>query len=151
MISGTFTSSRFRTVSRVRFIFASLTCVTLGWILTCSLNSAVYAYGQTAEGGDASHGEALLTKRCGGCHSLDNNKEGPRLRGVFGRKAASVPGFKYSPALSNSGIVWDADKLNQWLTDTDKLVPDNDMDFHVEKADERRDIIAYLKSLSDKP
>jgi cytochrome c len=93
---------------------------------------------------------ALFEKRCGGCHALDRDKEGPRLGGVYGRTAGSVDSFQYSDALKKSGIKWTEESLDRWLTDTGKLVPDNDMTFHVEKADERRQIIAYLKQNSGK-
>ena len=99
---------------------------------------------------DASRGHQLFDKRCGGCHSLDNDKEGPRLRSVYGRKAGTVATFKYSDSLGKSGITWDNVSLDKWLTDPDKFIPDVDMDFHLEKADERADIIAYLKQLSGK-
>jgi len=92
----------------------------------------------------------LFEKRCGGCHSLDRDKEGPQLHGVYGRKAGSVESFQYSDALKKSQIVWTEETLERWLTDTDKLVPDNDMTFHVEKQEERRAIIAYLKRDSGK-
>ena len=92
----------------------------------------------------------LFDKRCGGCHALDRDKEGPQLHGVFGRKAGSVMSFQYSDALKKSGIVWTEETLDRWLTDTDKLVPNNDMTFHVEKAEERRAIITYLKHASGK-
>lgn len=74
--------------------------------------------------------------------------EGPRLRGVYGRRSGSAPGFQYSVALQNAKITWNDETLDKWLTDTDGLVPDNDMTFRVQSADERRDIIAYLKTLS---
>lgn len=150
MDTRTFVPRKLLALSPIHLILAGLAFTALGWILVCLLHSAAVAGGETAEGGNAAHGETLFQKRCTGCHSLDKDKEGPRLRGVFGRKAGSIPSFKYSDAIKKSGILWDSDKLNQWLTDTDKLVPDNDMDFHVEKTDEREDIIAYLKSLSDK-
>jgi cytochrome c len=86
----------------------------------------------------------LFEKRCGGCHSLDNDKEGPRLRGVYGRNAGSVPTFKYSDALKAARFTWDAATLDRWLSDTGSVVPDNDMDFHVPRADERADIIEFL-------
>jgi len=92
----------------------------------------------------------LFDKRCGGCHALDRDKEGPQLHGVFGRKAGSVTSFQYSDALKKSGIVWTEGTLEQWLADADKLVPNNDMTFHVEKADERSEIITYLKQNSGK-
>ena len=90
-------------------------------------------------------GKALFEKRCGGCHALDRDKEGPRLGGVYGRTAGSIDSFQYSDALKKSKLKWDEDTLNKWLTDTEKLVPNSDMTFHVEKADERNEIIAYLK------
>jgi cytochrome c len=92
----------------------------------------------------------LFEKRCGGCHALDRDKEGPQLHGVYGRKAASVESFRYSDALKKSNIVWTDETLERWLADTEKLVPNNDMTFHVEKPDERRAIIAYLKHASGK-
>ena len=96
------------------------------------------------------NGKALFEKRCGGCHALDRDKEGPRLGGEYGRTSGSIDAFQYSDALKKAKIVWKEDTLERWLTDTEKLVPDNDMTFHVEKADERREIIAYLKQTSGK-
>lgn len=95
-------------------------------------------------------GQVLFEKRCTGCHSLDNAKEGPPLRTVYGRKAGSVPGFEYSDALRNSHIVWDDASLNQWLTNTESLVRDNNMDFAVPKPEDRAEIIKYLKESSGK-
>ena len=74
--------------------------------------------------------------------------EGPRLRGVYGRRSGSAPGFQYSEALKNAKITWNDEALDKWLTDTEALVPDNDMTFRVQSPDERRDVIAYLKTLS---
>ena len=121
----------------------------LGAILTTFVllvvGSSVFAAGQSTGGG-----KELFEKRCGGCHALDRDKEGPRLRGVYGRVAASVDSFQYSDALKKSKITWTDETLEQWLTDTEKLVPGNDMTFHVEKGAERTDIIAYLKQTLDR-
>ena len=100
-----------------------------------------------AKGQDVQSGQALFEKRCTGCHALDGDHEGPRLRGVVGRMTGAVKTFKYSSALQKAGITWDAEKLDKWLTDPDSLVPDNDMSFRVPKLEERALIIAYLKSL----
>jgi cytochrome c len=97
---------------------------------------------------DASTGRQLFEKRCTGCHSLDRHKEGPNLSGVYGRQAGTAPGFNYSPALKSAHFVWDDQRLEKWLIDTQSLVEDNNMDFHVPKADERAAIILYLKSIS---
>lgn len=90
-------------------------------------------------------GQQLFERRCAGCHALDRDKEGPRLGGVFGRPSASVPSFNYSDALRNVHIVWNADTLDRWLADPEKLAPGNDMAFHVESAAERAALIEYLK------
>jgi cytochrome c len=100
------------------------------------------------QGGDGARGKEVFQRRCGGCHSLDRSMEGPQLRGVYGRRSGSAPAFQYSEALKNAKITWNDDALNKWLTDTEALVPDNDMSFRVQSADERRDIIAYLKTVS---
>lgn len=102
----------------------------------------------TSAAPEADQGKQLFEKRCTGCHALDRNKEGPNLSGVYGRPAGTAPNFKYSPALKSAHFVWDEQKLEKWLTDTDSLVEDNNMDFHVPKAEERAAIIRYLKSLS---
>jgi cytochrome c len=102
------------------------------------------------QAGDADRGKQLFEKRCTGCHSLDQDKEGPRLRNVYGRTAGSISTFNYSDALKSAHVTWDDVSLDKWLTDTESLVPDNDMSFHVPKADERADIIRFLKASAGK-
>jgi cytochrome c len=109
------------------------------------VGSSQFAAGQSTGGG-----KELFEKRCGGCHALDRDKKGPRLRGVYGRVAGSVESFQYSDALKKSKITWTDETLDQWLTDTEKLVPGNGMTFHVEEGAERADIIVYLKQVPDK-
>jgi cytochrome c len=70
------------------------------------------------------------------------------LAGVYRRKSGSVADFPYSTELKRAGIVWGDQTLDAWLTDSDTLVPGNNMDFHVAKAEERRDLIAFLKASS---
>ena len=95
-------------------------------------------------------GKELFTRRCSGCHALDSNKEGPQLRGVYGRKAASAPGFSYSAALQKAGIRWDDAALEKWLSDPEAMVPDTDMAFRLGDGEERKAVIAYLKSLGSR-
>ena len=114
----------------------------LGLVLRTSPAAGLYS---SASAGNPIRGKELFEKRCGGCHSLDADKEGPRLHGVYGRKAGSIPSFKYSDALKAAHFSWDAASLDRWLTDTQSVVPDNDMDFHVPKSEERADIIEFLR------
>jgi cytochrome c len=94
-------------------------------------------------------GKELFERRCSGCHATDLNKEGPRLRGVYGRKAASVPGFGYSEALKKTRLRWDDASLDRWLADPDAVAPDTDMAFRLADEEERKAVIAYLKSLGN--
>lgn len=96
------------------------------------------------------NGKDLFERRCTGCHALDREKEGPRLRGVYGRRSGTVPSFQYSDGLKKAHLTWDSASLDKWLTDPEKVVPDTDMGFHLADPAERRAVIAYLKELSNK-
>jgi cytochrome c len=99
--------------------------------------------------GEGSHqGKELFQTRCGGCHSMDADKVGPRLRGVFGRAAAAIQTFNYSDAVKSSRITWDESTLDKWLAEPDSIIPDNDMSFRLENIRERAAIIDYLKQMS---
>ena len=99
--------------------------------------------------GDAAHGKAVFEKRCTGCHAMEADREGPRLAGVYGRKAGSVPEFTYSAGLKNLGLTWNDATLERWLSDPDMVVPDNNMNFSVPKAEERRDLDCLLEAIEE--
>jgi cytochrome c len=101
-----------------------------------------------AAAGDAAHGKELYESRCGGCHSLDANRVGPAHRGVFGRTAGTAPNFSYSTAVKNSRVVWQENTLDAWLTNPQALIPGQRMNFRVATAEDRADIIAYLREQS---
>jgi cytochrome c len=109
---------------------------------------AAGAFIAIASAQNSSKGKQLFESRCAGCHSLDADKEGPRLRGVYGRLAASVPSFEYSEPLKASRIEWNDQTLNEWLADPDRRVPGSGMAFRVQSAEERAAIVAYLKQIS---
>jgi cytochrome c len=96
-----------------------------------------------APAGDPVRGQNLYGA-CMGCHSLDQNDVGPRHRGVVGRKAGTVPGYRYSDALAHSGIVWTPANLDRWLSGPQAMVPGAKMFFHLTQARDRADVIAYL-------
>ena len=107
-----------------------------------SLSSAL------ADQGDASRGQQDF-RACAPCHSLqaDRNMTGPSLANLWGRKAGGLPSFeRYSDALKSSGIIWDDRSLDGWLTDPDRMVPDNEMPFNgIKDARVRADLLAFLK------
>jgi cytochrome c len=102
--------------------------------------------------GDAAHG-ATVYRQCMICHSLDKNGIGPNHRNVFGRAAGSLANYNYSTALKASNIVWNETTLDQWLTNPQALVPGAKMMFSVDNAQDRADVIAFLKekAASDVP
>ena len=72
---------------------------------------------------------------------------GPNLHGVFGRKAGTKPGYKYSEALAAAGFTWTAANMDTWIADPRKDVPGTKMTFlGVRDAKNRADLVAYLQS-----
>src|SRR6185312_6648436 len=116
--------------------------------VTISLAVAVLVSPVLAQNGNPMRGENDF-RACAPCHSLepDRNMTGPSLAGLWGRKAGSLPSFeRYSDALKSSGIIWDDRSLDGWLTDPDRMVPDNEMPFNgIENAGDRADLLAFLK------
>jgi cytochrome c2 len=100
--------------------------------------------GQAAPAGDAGAGEALFLDRCTFCHVPEGGGQGPTLKGVYGRKAAAVPGFLYSAALQKSGVTWTAPQLDRYLTNPNAAIPGSAMPITVPDPKQRADLIAYL-------
>ena len=98
--------------------------------------------------GAALSGKELYTRRCGACHSVDQNRVGPRHRGVYGRKAGSVADYRYSNALKKLNLTWNENNLERWLANPTALVPGTAMGFRLNNPSERKAIIDYLKSVS---
>jgi cytochrome c len=102
--------------------------------------------------GDPAAG-AKVFKKCKACHYADKekNKVGPYLKGVVGRKAAAIEGFRYSDALkakAAEGLTWTEDNLSKWLAKPKVFVPGTKMSFGGLKKDKDiADIIAYLKTM----
>jgi cytochrome c len=115
--------------------------VVLAAAISAALAETAWAGGLT---GDPNRGETLY-EACQDCHSLDKNDVGPRHRGVFGRKAASLPDYDYSDALKSANIVWNEETLDKWLTDPQAVAPGAKMFFHLDNPQDRADVIAYLK------
>lgn len=95
-------------------------------------------------------GESEFLRKCSVCHTLTPdgaNRAGPTLYGLFGRKAGTVAGYKYSQALSNSDIVWTPETVSLLFEQgPDIVTPGTKMPVQRLKSVERRDaLIAYLK------
>lgn len=96
---------------------------------------------------DLANGQAKFAL-CQSCHTVTPggaNMTGPNLHGVFGKKSASHPDYKYSDALKAAGWVWDANYLNQWLEKPQTFLPGTKMSFAgLSNAKDRVDLIAWL-------
>jgi cytochrome c len=110
-----------------------------------ALAAALALAAETAAGADAARGEQLYT-RCAACHALAYDRVGPRHCGLLGRRAGSVPGFDYSPAMKRSKLVWTEQTLDRFLADPPRTVRGTTMTYAgVADPKERADLIAYLQ------
>ena len=102
-----------------------------------------------------SNGEQQFMRRCSICHSLEagpSRKAGPTLHGVFGRRAGVVPGYRYSPTLDGSAIVWN-DATIDALFDVgpDHYIPGTKMPMQViANSADRADLVAFLRTATNK-
>lgn len=98
-------------------------------------------------------GKDAFNNTCRTCHSWKegDNRLGPNLHGIVGRKAGAVEGFNYSGAIKSSGITWDESSLDKFITNPDGLIPNNNMKpfTGVSDAATRKLIIDFLKSNPD--
>jgi len=96
--------------------------------------------------------ELAFNDHCRECHSFlkDDNRLGPSLYGVVGRKAGTEPGYAYTQSLKDSGLTWDPATLDKWIADPDAVIPGNGMSppySGVADAAIRKKIIAFLETL----
>jgi cytochrome c len=99
--------------------------------------------------GDAEAGKKVFSQ-CVACHRAEEGKNliGPSLYGVYGRPAASVAEFNYSPAMKNAKITWDDASLDKYLEAPMQVVKGGRMAFPgIKNKKQRDDVIAYLKTL----
>ncbi|RLL53723.1 cytochrome C [Mariprofundus sp. EBB-1] len=101
--------------------------------------------------------QAAAWGKCKGCHNFtEKNKVGPGLKGVVGRAAGSMEGFKYKPALAKGGWNWDEDHLRAWMCNSKKAIKEFSGDDHAKTkmppqkicdAAKQDEVLAKLKSL----
>lgn len=112
---------------------------------TLAVASMAVAADAPAGVGDVRRGEEIYG-RCLACHALAYNRTGPRHCGLLGRRAGSVPGYSYSQAMKQSGIIWNEQTLDVFLKNPMAAVPGTSMGYAgIADAGERADLIAYLK------
>jgi alcohol dehydrogenase (cytochrome c) len=118
--------------------------------LVTSLIAVGFAHPAMADP-DVEAGQEIFQAQCSACHSNQPavNGIGPSLAGLAGRKAGSLHGFTFTPALQGSGLTWKVDTFSQFLADPTKLVPGTAMTVMVTDATGRANLFAYLATLRD--
>src|SRR5262249_1408031 len=115
--------------------------------------AAFAADSDIANNATGTSGAEIFNNNCRTCHSWkkDDNRLGPSLYGVVGRKAGSVEGFNYSAAMKEANITWDEGTLDKFIANPDSVVPNNSMKPFTGISDikTRKDIVDFLKSNPD--
>ncbi len=106
---------------------------------------------------DAKAGEAV-TKKCTSCHGFEKdgpNKVGPNLWGILGGPVAHKADYDYSQVFKDAhakGDKWEYQHLFDYMNEPKKVMPGTKMSFAgISKPEERANLIAYLRTLSDSP
>ncbi|WP_147124243.1 c-type cytochrome [Shimia ponticola] len=129
------------------------------FLFTAVITACLGATSAQAEAvqGDAAAGEKVFAK-CSGCHQVGSgakHRVGPHLNGIFGMAAGSHEEFRYSKAfqrLGSTGLEWHADTLDAFLENPRAMSRGTRMSFPgVKDADDRANLIAYLRTFSDNP
>ena len=115
--------------------------------IACVLSS-LSALPQAPQGTDGVSGQQAFNNACRTCHIVreGDNRLGPNLHGIVGRKAGSLPDYAFSSAMKEAGFVWDAEKLDRFIANPDEVVPGNNMKPYggLPSSEERKKIIAFL-------
>jgi cytochrome c len=93
--------------------------------------------------------QQAFNNSCRTCHSVKegDNRLGPNLHNIFGRKAGALPDYNYSPSMKEAGFVWDQDKLTRFMVKPDEVVSGNKMQpYGGVSADEAAKVAAYLQA-----
>ncbi|MBX9910789.1 MAG: c-type cytochrome [Beijerinckiaceae bacterium] len=101
--------------------------------------------------GDSARG-ANVFRQCVACHTTTlQNRIGPGLADIVGRKAGANAGFRYSAGMQKVDLVWDVPTLDAYLAAPRAVVPASTMSLAVTNPQEREDLIAYLQTLRSVP
>jgi len=122
-------------------------------IRSCLMTSAMFvSVVVAAHAQDAATGEKAFVV-CRACHQIGPGAKvaiGPVLNGIVGRKAGTYPGYAYSDANKNSGIVWTPKELETYLANPQKVIPNTKMAFPgLPSEQKRKDVVAYLEQFND--
>ena len=128
--------------SKPMFSFAAGTALALAAL------AAVYV--PAASEAEEIDGEAAFNNACRTCHSTkpDDNRLGPHLNGIIGRKAGAAEGYAYSAAMKGAGLTWDEATLDKFMANPDAVVQGNNMKPYtgIQDAAQRKAIVEFLNT-----
>jgi len=105
-----------------------------------------------SQGKEAASEQQVFNNACRTCHTIKegDNRQGPNLYKIIGRKAGSLPDYSYSSAMKGADFVWDEEKLGHFIASPDEVVPGNNMKPYsgLAATDDRTKVIAYLRSVA---
>jgi cytochrome c len=108
------------------------------------------ALGQETVGTGPDDGQLAFNNTCRTCHTLKegDNRLGPSLHKIIGRKAGSLPNYGYSSAMKDADLVWDKATLDRFIANPDQVVSGNNMKPYggLNSAEERAKIVAFLEA-----
>jgi len=115
----------------------------MAWML-----SSPSALAQASQDKEADSGQQAFNNACRTCHMVKegDNRLGPNLHRIVGRKAGSLPNYAFSSAMKEADLVWDEEKLDRFIANPDQVVPGNNMKPFggLSSSDDRKKIIAFL-------
>jgi len=124
----------------------SLRCIACAGALTLLLSSASSLAQQPASDDAA---QQAFNNSCRTCHSVKegDNRLGPNLNRIVGRKAGSLSNYNYSPSMKDAGFTWDQDKLTRFMIKPDDVVAGNKMQpYGGVSAEDAAKVVAYLQA-----
>lgn len=93
-----------------------------------------------------------LYRRCVSCHSIKKDGRhgvGPNLWNIYAKPATSKPGYRYSTALKEAGLIWNDAELDEYLKNPAQMVPGSRMVVTLPKETDRANVIAYIKTMRE--
>jgi cytochrome c len=121
-------------------------------VITGALCAAYVMLSATSSTTQETPGQLVFNNACRTCHTIKegDNRLGPSLYRIVGRKAGSLQNYGYSSAMKGADFVWDEAKLDQFIANPEQIVPGNNMKpfSGLAPADDRAKVIAFLRSVS---
>ena len=110
--------------------------------------SLLSGFPQASQAAEDASGQLAFNNACRTCHIMreGDNRLGPNLHKIIGRKAGSLPDYAFSSAMKEAGFVWDEEKLDRFIANPDEVVPGNNMKPYggLSSSEDRKKIIAFL-------